>query len=678
MSLVLDTGSDIKRDLVVTFIVDHPKAILLLWTAHKRAEEIGGVWRVVYIETPTQQKRTYSARHAQILHLLTRAKQMGAETEHIEALSLLKGADDFLARERKRIASVVVGSMESRFRWCDRLYMPQWVKLVRLVSSYVKVETVPLTGQFRQPVYIHMLNRLREINPLHIIYAALGMIVPFSIAALLQSVMPPAFFRINDQNIDNLFLITAAIIAGRFGLVPGLIAAILGFLIENYYFIVPYKQLKLHSMTDLFSMALFLSAAMLIAIFTSQMRGYAQKIKKRELNTEMLFALYRLTSESFTRQQAIETLQNNLERMLMADVAFFLPSMLQPTQLEVAAPATLILEKNDQKTLEACWSEMRCTGAASPYNSGSAWRFEPMFAASGEVGVLGVRVKDRRQLDAWFGRLLTATADQTAAILSHIELERSMEDTRISEEREKLRVMLLSSVSHDLKTPLAGIIGALSACQTLGERLKPAQHKELLDGSLEEARRLDSFITNILEMTRLETGNIKFSSDWHNIRDLTNDVTKRLAHRFKQRELFVHFPAAPIEARMDDIMTGQVLQNLLDNACKYTSSDTRIDIIWSVDELHGVTCSVRDYGNGIPAEKLDNVFDKYTRLQKQDTQTPGTGLGLAIAKAIMEGQQGWIKAENHPEGGAIFTFGLPQSRSLAAIGEKENSYAAHG
>lgn len=674
---LIEAQTGLKRDLVVTFLVSHPKANLLLWTARKRAQEIGGAWRVVYIETPGQQNAAYSVRYEQVLSLLTRAKQMGAEIEHIESLSLLKGAEEFLAREAPRIASVIIGS-DNESGILSRLRTPYWVRLVHLASRYAKVESLPLTGQFQRPFHVRLLGMAKNVNANHIVYALLCMLIPSMLAAILQAAMPPAFFRINEQNIDNLFLISAAIIAGRYGLVPGLIASIAGFLIENYYFSLPYQQFKLHSITDLFSMALFLTSAALIAIFTSHMRGHAQKIKKRELHTEILFALYRLTSESYTRNQALETLQKNLQHMLKADVAFFLPPALEPDKLEITVPSNLSLTENDRKALAACWADMKCTGAASPYNPGTLWRLEPMIAASGEIGVLGVRVKDVTQLDAWFGRLLSATADQTAAILSHIELERSMEATRISEEREKLRVMLLSSVSHDLKTPLAGIIGALSACQTLGDRLKPAQQKELLDGSLEEAQRLDSFITNILDMTRLETGNIKFRSEWHDIRDLTEDVVKRLSHRMKHRNLSISYPPRDVEAQMDSVMTGQVLQNLLDNACKYTPSGTSIDIIWNADREHGVICNIRDYGKGIPVEKLANVFDKYTRLQKQDTQTPGTGLGLAIAKAIMEAQGGWIKAANHPDGGAIFTFCLKEWRESPDVITQEKSYATFG
>lgn len=665
-----------KRNLVVTFLTNHPKAIVLLWTARKRAREISGTWKVVYIETIGQHNTLDPSRQEQVLNLLTRAKQMGAETEHIEATSQLKGAEDYLAREAPRIASVIIGSTGKEHWLLEHLRSPQWVKLVQLASHYTKVESLPLTGYFRQPWRTSAMNMLREVKPLHVVYGLLAMLIPSLFAVMLQHLLPPVFFRINEQNIDNLFLIAIALVAGRFGLAPGLFAAIAGFLIENYYFTLPYNQFKLSGATNFFSMCLFLSAAVLIAVFTSRMRSYAQKVKRREMHTEMLFTLYRLTAEAFTREQAIETLQKNLEQMLRADVAIFLPKLSQSNELEAAAPVTLTLSENDTKALNASWSDMKSTGAASPYNQSSAWRFEPMVTANGEVGVLGVRPHHAMQLDAWFGRLLTAAADQTAAILSHIELERSMEAKRMGEEREKLRVMLLSSVSHDLKTPLAGIIGSLSAFLTLGHKLKPEQNIDLIKGSLEEAQSLNSFITNILDMTRLETGNIKFGKEWIRIRELTDNITKRLSHRLKQRKVAITFPESDVEASMDNIMTGQVLQNLIENACKYTPADTEIDINWEVNSEGGVTCSVRDHGKGIPTENLYSIFDKYTRLHKKDTQTPGTGLGLAIAKAIIEAQGGWIKASNHPDGGAVFTFSLPNWRSTPAIISKEESHAA--
>jgi two-component system sensor histidine kinase KdpD len=139
-------------------------------------------------------------------------------------------------------------------------------------------------------------------------------------------------------------------------------------------------------------------------------------------------------------------------------------------------------------------------------------------------------------------------------------------------------------------------------------------------------------------------------------------LSRRLRHRLRQHELVITPGAPDIEAYMDVLMTSQVVQNILDNACKYTAAGTKIEIGWITQEGNGLLCTIRDYGAGLPQEKLDRVFDKYARLHKKDSQVAGTGLGLAISKAIMEAQGGWISAANHPDGGAVFTLCLPQWR----------------
>src|SRR5690606_31828662 len=204
-----------------------------------------------------------------------------------------------------------------------------------------------------------------------------------------------------------------------------------------------------------------------------------------------------------------------LSQMLDIEVVFFLPPAVHPDQIAPAMPEDFVLEDVDNKALQTCWREMKTTGLASPLHANAGWRFEPMIAPRGEIGVLAVRPESGRKLDMWLGYMLTNIADQTAVLIEHIELSRSMEATRISEEREKLRSMLLSSVSHDLKTPLAGIIGGVSVYRSVGNRLTPERKQELLDGVLEEAQRLDSFITNILDMTRLESGKIDFRPEWY-------------------------------------------------------------------------------------------------------------------------------------------------------------------
>lgn len=662
-----------RKNLIIVLVEDHPKAILLLRMARKRATERNCKWRAVYVETPARLRNKDEGTQERILRLLTTAEQLGGESEQVEAASLEKGMEMLCAREQQRLDLVILGSTESHSRF-SRFKASPWIRTVRSASMRTQVEIVPLSG----PLYRARLTerlRLRNFRARYILYALASVGVALLGASLLERALPPALFRINEHNIALLFMTACAFAASRFGLLPGLIASVLSFLTVNYYYTIPYNTVKVDTVTDVLNMAIFLFAALLISLFTSQTRGYAENAAKRELGTQVLFTLYRIASEAFSRQQAIEKLQRRLERMLDVEVAFFMPPVLNPDRIEASAPENLVLSEADRKALEVCWRDTKTTGVASPYNPGTQWRFEPMVAASGEIGVIGVRPHKKNRMDAWFGKLLTAIADQTANILEHIELERSMEATRIREEREKLRSMLLSSVSHDLKTPLAGIIGALSVHQSLGSRLAESKRNELLDSSLEEAQRLDGFINNILEMTRLETGNITFKQEWHSAAVMVDSVCKRLRHRFKTRELIMRPIPRDIEAYMDVVMTEQVLQNILDNACKYTPEGTPIEVEADATPGKGFTVSVRDHGGGLPENQLTQVFDKYARIEKRDSQVAGTGLGLAISKAVMEAQGGWVKAENHPGGGAVFTFCLPQWRTVAQLITEERSYA---
>lgn len=650
----------LPQQIIIACIEDHPKAILLLRAARHKAQEKGCKWAAAFIETPAHAEQAEENPHQRILELLTLTGQMGGKPFHIDAQTLESGLESLLEREKSRLAMVLIGSMEKEGH-IFTFRNPRWVRMARIASRYAQVEIVPLSGQ---PYRRSLKERLhvRSLQPQNSIFALIAVGVAYLCALILQWLLPPALFRINDQNVALLFMIACAFVAGRYGLLPGLVASVASFLTVNYYFTVPYYLIKISTVTDLINMALFLSAALLISLFTSQARNYARKAALRERSTQALFTLYRIASQAYSREQALEILQRRLESMLEMKVAFFLPEILSPENINLAFPVGLELEEADRKALAICWKEMKTTGLGSPVNPGTSWRFEPMISPAREVGVMGVKPTGKGIMDAWFGRLLVAIADQTATIVQHIGAERSMEETRLRDEREKLRVMLLSSVSHDFKTPLAGIIGALSVYRSLGDRLTQPKRDELIETAIDEAQRLDNFITNVLDMTRLESGNIQFRKEWYNVEDVIENVTRRMQPRCKQHELIVQPCPPDIEVRMDLLMTQQVIQNIIDNACKYTRAGTHIEIRCSIEKKRGFLCEIRDFGPGIPNKKLTSIFDKYTRLQKKDAQVASTGLGLAIAKAVMEAQGGWISAANHPEGGAVFTLCLREWR----------------
>jgi len=669
--MIAETSGTAPPKRIVAWIDNHPKAIMVLHAAHKRAREQNTPWCAVHLQTPSKLSVLDDHAGEHMLRLCTLAEQMGADVLQLQADNPTQALANFLKAEQDRIALFVIGSTESGkterfFHWRGS----PWEQAVRLAGQYTRVEIVPLAGPTLGKLRWNWRN-LRFPSPMSLVYALGAVGVAFLAARGLEWLMPPALFRVNLQNVSLLFMIACAFAASRYGLLAGLTAAVASFFTYNSIFVAPYQLWQITNVTQSINIVIFLFAGILIALFTSGARSYADTIAKRERATQALFSLYRLASTAFSRQQVLETLQRKLSQMLDLEVAFFLPPALNPDAIEAAVPADLELSDADRRALESAWTEMKVTGVAAPLHTHASWRFEPMVAPGGEIGVLAVRPKPGRPLDMWLGYLLTGIADQTAVLIEHIEMQSSMEATRLREEREKLRSMLLSSVSHDLKTPLAGIIGGLSVYRSVGERLSPEKRAELLDSAFEEAQRLDSFITNILDMTRLESGKIDYHPEWHDMPGLIQQVSKRINHRLHRRPLVVHSCPGDIEIYMDTMMVSQVLQNLLDNACKYTDDGTPIEIGCKADEQNGFLCSIRDHGPGIPEEKIGHVFDKYARLKKEDSQIAGTGLGLAICKAAMEMQGGGISVRNHPQGGAEFTFYLPQWRKIDSTTVKE-------
>jgi len=251
--------------------------------------------------------------------------------------------------------------------------MKPWLNTVRTISQHTQVEIVPLSGPLYSQSFMEWL-RSHSVRPRYLAYALTSVAAAALCASILERTLPPALFRINDYNIASLFMISCAFVAGRYGLLPGLLASVTGFLTLNYYFTLPYHALKIFTVTDMLNMAIFLSATILISLFTSQTRDYAEKATKRELGTQLLFTLYRIAATSQSRKQAIDKLQRRLERMLDVDVAFFMPPVLNPDRIEIAAPQDLKLQETDLKALNMCWHETKTTGIASPYDFGAKKR----------------------------------------------------------------------------------------------------------------------------------------------------------------------------------------------------------------------------------------------------------------------------------------------------------------
>ncbi len=228
-------------------------------------------------------------------------------------------------------------------------------------------------------------------------------------------------------------------------------------------------------------------------------------------------------------------------------------------------------------------------------------------------------------------------------------------------EKGKLRTQILSSVSHDLKTPLATIIGSLNILTSTDINITEEQKADLLETALSEAHRLNNFITNILTMARIESGAIKVKLEWYLVDDLIKHIKRSFEIKYPNRSLVVNKFDVHITAKIDAILFEQIMMSILDNATKYSPIDIEVEL--SVEENFCLNFLVRDYGKGVPENMLEKIFDKYSRLQIGDMQAAGTGLGLAISKALVELQNMSIKAYNHKEGGLVIKISCPEWRA---------------
>ena len=328
--------------------------------------------------------------------------------------------------------------------------------------------------------------------------------------------------------------------------------------------------------------------------------------------------------------------------------------------LQAGYPPEDRLDKADLAAANWAWGNDRSAGRGADTLPGAKRLFLPMRTGRGPIGVIGIDDdKSGPLLTPDQRRLLDALVDQGALAIERVLLVEDMDRVKRTVESDRLRSALLTSISHDLKTPLASVLGAASTMRDLASGLTESEKRDLLATVIDESERLNRFIANLLDMTKLESGAIVPNTARHDIGEIVGSVLRRaskiLAHHQVSLELAADLPMLELDA----VLFEQVLFNLLDNAAKYAPADTTISISSSRDR-DWVTLQILDEGHGIPPAELESVFDKFYRAQKGDHVRPGTGLGLAISRGFVEAMRGTIAAANRTDrSGAVLTIKLP-------------------
>jgi two-component system sensor histidine kinase KdpD len=397
--------------------------------------------------------------------------------------------------------------------------------------------------------------------------------------------------------------------------------------------------------------------ALLISTLTVRLQQQAAAARQRERRTAVLYAMSRELATHRKIVDLIAVASKHIREAFESQVAIFLPD--PSGKLVLQRTPNLFFEVDPKEGGVAQWvyDHGQQAGLATDTLPGSGALYWPLFGTQGPVGVLAVRPPnpgipfDRDQF-----HLLETLANQTALAVERARLAKESHLAQVQAETERMRNAILSAVSHDLRTPLASIIGATSAALDSPDAAKSERTWEMLRIAYNEAHRLDRLVKNLLDMTRLEAGAIQAKKELHPIEEVIGAALTRLGGRLEGREVNTHFPVDLPLVPLDGVLIQQVLINLLENAIKYSPPNAPLDVDAWVTE-HEIFIEIADRGPGIPLGDEKRIFDKFYR--GRPGQEGGVGLGLTICRGIVEAHGGHIGVRNREGGGAVFRFSLP-------------------
>lgn len=482
---------------------------------------------------------------------------------------------------------------------------------------------------------------------------SLLMAITAGYAAWLLKTIPDTTYA----NLAIIFLIAVMVSTAKYGMGPGIFTAIGGIFIYDQFFIrdLPW-QFSVTSAHGIITVVTFFIAAVITAYLADKMRQQTRRVEKREAHIR---ALYQLTNE-IAKANGLDHLLRlavpALNAMLSAEVVVLLPDP-RRNRLVRKYPSRYDLDQ----TLWAIAQQTYENTKTSAFHAQRNTIFVPLITALGKVGVMVIRHHKHWQYDSHYRNLLDALSNQLAIAIEREQLADSMQEAILVSERESLHSAILASISHDLKTPLTSIIGNCSALLDV-PGISADAWKGMVGSIYNEAQRLHQFINNLLETARFESGDLLPNRDNADIREVIYSVVQRMEKRLANHTLRYQFSSTLPSVFVDFTLMQQVIQNILDNAVKYSSAGSTIIISTRKRGESEIAVTFTDEGRGISQKDMEHIFDKFYRSRFRDRKVAGTGLGLSIAKNIIEAHGGTITARNNPHKGANFIIALPISR----------------
>ena len=626
-------------------ITANPSSALLIRAAKRMAVSFHAPWIVAHVQTPGLRRLSDAARDRLAKHLRL-AERLGAQTV---ILSGNDAVEELLIYARSRNVTRIIVGRTARPRLVELLLGSTVDALVRRSGGieitiargerYTKPE--PLETRPKKPVDWQSLG---------------GAVLVSAVCTLLAWGMRRAHFELS--NVAMVYLLSVAIVAARFGQWPSVLATVLGVLLFDFCFVPPVGTFAVSDSQYIVTFGVMLGVGLLIANLTSRVREWAEESRQRERRTESLYRMVHQLAAAQGIDALGEAAAREIEDVFGCKSALILPD--DARRLVVRSSRSLFFDDSDLSVAQWCFEHVQPAGRGTDTLPSSAMLYVPLSASHGVVGVLALDCDEPSQLHAPQQKhLLDAFVNQVALAIERQALSRAAREARVRAEAEQLRNSLLSSVSHDLRTPLTVITGASSGLLDGAAMSKPelAPAREMVRTIHVESQRLSRLVANLLDITKLEAGAVTLKAEPQAMEEVVGSALRRVEGALRGRTVLANVPDGLPLVSMDGVLIEQALIHLLENAATHTPEGGPVEVVVrrAVDRLE---VEVLDRGPGIGSGDESKLFDKFYR-GSADASRRGSGLGLAICKGIIAVHSGSVWAKNRDGGGAAFGFSLP-------------------
>ena len=625
------------------------------------AQQLAVSWHAVYVETPALQ-RLPNDRRERILRAIKLAGDLGAVTAVLPSDAV---AASVLAYARQHnLSKIVMGHNQASF------WRPAGTLAQQLGKLAADVDLIEIGAPVHEARAVPARRSVGASSGAA--FEPAGYFVAVAACALLTAATQPLVAILDLANIVMLFLLAVLGVALRYGRGPAALASVLNVLAFDFFFVPPQMSFGVTDAQYILTFGVMLAVGLIVGQLTAGLRFQARIASHRERRSHSLFEVARDLSSVLATEQVVEAAEEAVAREFHARAHIFVLAMDERLVSVAAAPEGVGLD-----TGAARWAfdHAQPAGLGTDTLPGSAWLYLPLKAAMRTRGVLALQPEQPRlMLVPEQRRQLETFAALTAIALERVHYVEVAQGATVQIESERLRNSLLGALSHDLRTPLAGLVGLVESLRLSRPALSRDQ-VEIADELQAGALRMSTQVDNLLDMARIESGNVKLRRDWHSVEEIVGSAVRATVRAVEPRIVTADLPADLPLVECDAVLIERVFVNLLENAAKYTAKTAAIRV--SARAIGAaMRIEVADDGPGIRPGQEEAIFEKFTR-GARESAIAGVGLGLAICKAIVEAHGGAVSAANADAGGAVFSFTLPLGTPPRVDEDEAAPLAAH-